>query len=278
MAMKLVVLTLMCIVAVASAHNSYSGGYSGAPGMRTCASSCHGGSAGTMLVTGFPTSYSPGQTYRITIKRNGGSPIVNFNATTRVGSTTSVAGTFAAVSNSALYTGADGGVYASPHAIDSAVFQWTAPARGTGEVTLYAAAFQGTTGSASGQSRSISATATEITTDLDGQSSLPDEYALYQNYPNPFNPTTAISFRLSAVSSVQLSVFDVLGREVAVLAQGKRGAGYYSVQWNASGLPSGIYLYRLSVVPSARRDLVPTEDRNGQAGDYVATRKMTVTK
>jgi len=257
MTKKLIVLTLS-IVAVASAHNSYTGGYSGAPGTRTCASSCHGGSAGTMFVTGFPTSYSPGQTYRITIKRNGGSPIVNFNATTRVGLTATVAGTFLAVTNSALYAGADGGVYASPHAIDSAVFQWTAPARGTGGVTLYAAAFQGTTGSSSGQSRAISATATEITTGVDGSLSLPDKYTLCQNYPNPFNPSTAISYQLLANSFVTLKIFDVLGREVATLVNEQKGPGSYSVQWNAAGAPSGVYLYRLT------------------AGDFVQIRRMVL--
>jgi hypothetical protein len=86
------------------------------------------------------------------------------------------------------------------------------------------------------------------------------DFALYQNYPNPFNPTTAISFQLSAVSQVALKVFDVLGREVASLVEGQKEAGFYTVQWNASGLPSGIYLYRL------------------QTRDHVATRKMILTK
>jgi len=121
--------------------------------------------------------------------------------------------------------------------------------------------------------------ASAIVTNIANTSSmLPRQFALDQNYPNPFNPTTAISYRLLAVSDVKLSVFDLLGREVALLVQEQKEAGYYSVQWNASALPSGIYLYRLSVVPSARRDLVPTEGRNGQAVDYVATRKMILTK
>ena len=103
-------------------------------------------------------------------------------------------------------------------------------------------------------------------------------FVLEQNYPNPFNPTTNFAFRISNFGFISLKVFDVLGREVASLVQGQKEAGSYSVQWNASDLPSGIYLYRLSVVPSARRDLVPTEGRNGQAGGYVATRKMILTK
>jgi hypothetical protein len=145
-------------------------------------------------VTGFPTSYQPQQTYIVTVKRNGGSRIVNFNATTRVGSISTVAGTFAAVTNDALYTGADGGVYASPHSIDSAVFQWTAPARGTGLVNFYAAGFQGTTSSPNGQSTRVVLSASENTTGVEGQASSPNNFTLSQNYPNPLNPTTELSF------------------------------------------------------------------------------------
>ena len=237
---------LLFIVATAAAHNSYTGGYSGAPGMRTCASSCHGGSGGTLNVTGFPTSYQPGRTYRIAITHNGGSPIVNFNATTRIGSTSTIAGSFAPVTNSALYTGADGGVYATPHSIDSAIFQWTAPATGTGPVTLYAAAFQGTTSSSSGQSRAIALTSTEIVTGMKDQILMPTEFRLSQNYPNPFNPTTKIQFSLPKATTVKLAVFDVLGRAMTALVEGYKQAGTYSVQFDASRLASGIYLCRLS--------------------------------
>jgi hypothetical protein len=159
---SVLIVLMFCIAAAASAHNSYTGGYSGAPGTRTCASACHGGAAGTLAVTGFPATYQPGQTYRIVVKHNAGSPIVNFNATTRIGSTSSIAGTFTPTTNCTLYAGTDGGVYANPHSIDSAVFQWTAPARGTGTISFYAAAFQGTTSSSRGQSGSIVVTSTEI--------------------------------------------------------------------------------------------------------------------
>ena len=112
---------------------------------------------------------------------------------------------------------------------------------------------------------------------VEQESAIPT-FGLAQNYPNPFNPTTAISYQLLANGFVTLKVYDVLGREVASLVEGQKGAGSYTVQWNASGMPSGIYLYRLSVVPSARRDLVPTEGRNGQTRDQVATKKMILTK
>jgi chitinase len=74
----------------------------------------------------------------------------------------------------------------------------------------------------------------------------PKSFELEQNYPNPFNPTTAISYRLSAVSSVSLKVYDLLGREIAVLVQGTQQAGAYTVRFDASSLPSGVYVYRLS--------------------------------
>jgi hypothetical protein len=80
----------------------------------------------------------------------------------------------------------------------------------------------------------------------ESSSELPSAFELHQNYPNPFNPTTVISYQLSAVSSVTLRVYDVLGREVAVLVNEKKPAGSYQVQWNAEGIPSGIYLYRLT--------------------------------
>lgn len=199
-----------------------------------------------MTVTGFPTTYQPGQTYRIVVKHNAGSPIVNFNATTRIGSTSSIAGTFTPTTNCTLYAGTDGGIYANPHSIDSAVFQWTAPARGTGTISFYAAAFQGTTSSSSGQSGSIVVTSTEIVTVVQDQFSTPADFQLEQNFPNPFNPTTRIQFSLPKATIVKLVVFDVLGRAVTTLVQEYKQAGLYSVPFDGSRLASGVYLYRLT--------------------------------
>jgi hypothetical protein len=94
----------------------------------------------------------------------------------------------------------------------------------------------------------------------------PQRFALLQNYPNPFNSTTAISFQLSAVGFVTLKVFDVLGREAATLVDEMRQPGLYSVQWDASLLPSGVYLYRLRAV----------ETSSGKGRSFIETKRMTL--
>ncbi len=70
-------------------------------------------------------------------------------------------------------------------------------------------------------------------------------FALSQNYPNPFNPSTVISYQISGNNQTTLKVYDLLGREVATLVNEKKVDGNYSVQWDASSFPSGIYFYRL---------------------------------
>ena len=90
---------------------------------------------------------------------------------------------------------------------------------------------------------------------------LPPEFSLLQNYPNPFNPQTAIGFSLLAVSNVTLRVYDMLGREVAVLIDNeRRDAGKYSVKFDATYLQSGIYISRLT------------------AGNFTKTKKMILMK
>ncbi|MCI0707265.1 MAG: T9SS type A sorting domain-containing protein [Ignavibacteriae bacterium] len=88
----------------------------------------------------------------------------------------------------------------------------------------------------------------------------PTSYMLEQNYPNPFNPSTVITYSLLKSGNVSLKVYDILGREVATLVDGHQNAGSYRVQFDASGLSTGMYLYRIS------------------AGDFHEVRKMTLTK
>jgi hypothetical protein len=74
---------------------------------------------------------------------------------------------------------------------------------------------------------------------------LPSTAYLEQNYPNPFNPTTEIRYQIPAVSGVRLGVYDLLGREVAVLVNEIEPPGSYTVKFDGTGLPSGMYFYRL---------------------------------
>ena len=70
-------------------------------------------------------------------------------------------------------------------------------------------------------------------------------FELLENYPNPFNPTTTISFTLPETEFVKLSVYNALGQEVAVLAKGVYEAGFHTINFNASNLQSGVYIYKL---------------------------------
>ena len=80
---------------------------------------------------------------------------------------------------------------------------------------------------------------------------LPAGFQLFQNYPNPFNPGTTIEFALTYSGRVTLKVYNVLGQEVAVLASENMLAGKYKYDWDAGGLASGVYYYRLDAHPAA---------------------------
>ena len=75
---------------------------------------------------------------------------------------------------------------------------------------------------------------------------VPEGYVLEANYPNPFNPSTEIRFQLPEAVHVRLIVYDVMGRELVRLVDGAMPAGQHHATWDASGLPSGVYLYRLT--------------------------------
>jgi len=84
-------------------------------------------------------------------------------------------------------------------------------------------------------------TAVEDETPVKGK--IPNQFKLMQNYPNPFNPVTVIRFALPRTSLVKLVVYDITGREVAVLVNGSLPAGYHSAQWDARNAASGMYIY-----------------------------------
>lgn len=96
--------------------------------------------------------------------------------------------------------------------------------------------------------------------DQDLVNNLPNEIQLHQNYPNPFNPVTTIRYELSSNVHVNLSVYNVLGQKVSELVNEQKGSGYYEINFNASRLSSGTYVYRL------------------EAGDRVLTHSMLLIK
>lgn len=89
---------------------------------------------------------------------------------------------------------------------------------------------------------------------------IPLENKLTGNYPNPFNPSSTINYQLKEGGFVSLKVYDILGKEITTLVDENKGAGYYSVDFNAIDLPSGIYFYRIKVK------------------NYIATKKMLLVK
>lgn len=103
-------------------------------------------------------------------------------------------------------------------------------------------------------------TVENIITSVESIEGVPTTFALAQNYPNPFNPSTTIQFGIPQSSNVKVSVFNILGEEIAVLVNGMMSAGNYKVTFNASNLPSGLYLYRI------------------QADNFNQVRKMMLTK
>ncbi len=99
------------------------------------------------------------------------------------------------------------------------------------------------------------------TTDVKGITSIaPAEYSLHQNYPNPFNPNTIISFSIPRSGNVVLKVYDMLGKEIATLANGFYDDGFYTVSFDGLHLPSGMYLYKLT------------------SGNFTQVKKMTLLK
>jgi hypothetical protein len=90
------------------------------------------------------------------------------------------------------------------------------------------------------------------------ESSIPKEFALLGNYPNPFNPATTIRYTMPEPGAVTLKVFDVLGRNVALVPLGLQQTGKREVVFNPRNLSSGVYLYRLEMVSAATKQTKST--------------------
>jgi len=95
---------------------------------------------------------------------------------------------------------------------------------------------------------------------------VPQTFRLHQNYPNPFNPATTIRFDLPEACDVKLEIFNIIGQQVAVLVDGHFNAGYKTIRWNATGLASGMYIYRI------KADSIDGKDK------FAKVRKMVLIK
>ena len=84
-----------------------------------------------------------------------------------------------------------------------------------------------------------------LTSIKDNKTAIPGEFALYQNYPNPFNPVTTIKYYIPVRTNVLINIYDILGRKITTLVNKIEYSGLHSVQFNASGLPSGVYIYSI---------------------------------
>lgn len=107
---------------------------------------------------------------------------------------------------------------------------------------------------------SICKTHRTLTGTANNTEEIPTSYSLSQNYPNPFNPSTNISYGLPKAGLVKLVIFDVLGREIKTLVNGYKAAGMYEISFDASGISSGVYFYKV------------------ESGDFSSIKKMVLIK
>ena len=95
---------------------------------------------------------------------------------------------------------------------------------------------------------------------IENENGVPYEFSLEQNYPNPFNPNTVINYSLAAAEKVQITVYDLLGKEIKTLVNEVKGPGSYQVTFSASDISSGVYFYKIT------------------AGSFLDIKKMVVVK
>ncbi len=103
---------------------------------------------------------------------------------------------------------------------------------------------------------------------------LPGNCELFQNYPNPFNPVTIIKYNISEQSRVELKIYNILGKEIRSLVNEVQQAGSYSIEFNGSGLGSGVYFYRIAIYPQSGEF---SSDRL-KAGNFTVTKMMSLIK
>lgn len=260
------ILATAALAALPALAHGFSGGppdgRTNAPGETNC-TACHttfplNSGAGSLGVTGVPGAYEPGTSYELTVTLadpvaqrwgfeftvlggdgNSTGALATVDADVQLSTTGSR--TYAKHTSQGTHPGTTGS--------HSWTVNWTAPAAGAGDVTLYVAG-NAANGNSSNSGDRIYATSVAWTEG--GLSAVPAAAIarLGDNYPNPFNPRTTIRYTLDASSPVRLTIYAVDGRLVRRLEDGGREAGEHRVVWDGldgggRAVPSGTYLYRL---------------------------------
>lgn len=222
---------------------------------------CHGGqNAGVNVTINGPATLAAGATgdYAVTIQ---GGPL------SRAGTNIAVsAGTLSVIAGEGTKLVGGEITHTGPKTPVSGVvtfsFKYTAPAT-AGAITMYANGNSvNFNGNNSGDQWNFAPNKTiDVVTGIEDDVTI-NGYALGQNYPNPFNPSTTISFAVKNAADITIALYDVTGKQVAVLAEGFYDAGTHSINLNTAeyGLSSGVYFYKM------------------QAGSFISVKKLVLTK
>jgi hypothetical protein len=215
--------------------------------------SCHGSSATSGLIVSItgPDTVIIGQTYSFTVTVTGSS---GSNGGIDIASSR---GTLAAVSSNLKLSNSELTHSAKTSLPATYQFNYTAPAA-AGNDTLWATGKGGSfTEWNWAPNKFLRVT---LATEVAEQKYLPYKFVLDQNYPNPFNPATSIRYSIPLTATVTLKIYDTNGKEISSLVNETQESGDHSVEWNGEGMPSGVYMYRIT------------------AGYYMETRKMILLK
>ncbi len=216
------------------------------------ASGCHGSSASSSVVVTIngPSSLGGGQTGSYTVTVNDISSNTGGVNIAISSGTLSPVSTFLQLSNDEL-------IHKQKITVPSTYqFNYTAPTA-PGDIIMYVVAKGSGFNSWNWASNKIISV---TTTGVEHNADVPHQFNISQNYPNPFNPLTNFTFDIASISLVNLKIFNSTGQEVAVLLNEQKSPGKYSVSWNASGRPSGVYMYQFN------------------AGNFKAVKKMLFLK
>lgn len=252
---KIVTLTALMLIALFlyESASAYPGGRTGATRKSgTSGCSCHTNNATTTSTLTGPDTVMAGATVTYTL--------------TYSGSNSGLYGVDIAAQRGTLAVGASGAylhlasgelTHSQGLSVTTLTFSYTAPST-VGWDTLYSTVDKGYSGRwAFTPNKRIVITTPSSLINLN---ETVESYNLSQNYPNPFNPVTKIQFSIAKSSDVTLKVYDATGKEVINLVNQQMNAGLYSVTWDASAVPSGVYFYKL------------------KSGNFTETKRMVLVK